>query len=1491
MTDTTGLAAPGGRAVLVGTGSHAPGSALPALPGVDTTLDDLARVLREVCGMERVHRVPAQAVAADVMAAVEEAVTGATGPVLFCYVGHGILGPRDELYLATHASPAADRVSAAVPYRTVRDLLGDAVGGSVTVLDCCFSGRATAPDGRPADPFASARPDGSFLLTSASQFAVSFAPEGARHTLFSGHLLRLLEDGDPGGPPRLTLDHLYAAVERELRDGPARPYARSDGTLGGLVVAPNRAYRPGPVPRAEPPADVPCPYPGMRSFGPADREWFHGREKLTERLVDAARDPASDHPVVLVGASGAGKSSLLGAGLLAGLEARHGAGGDDVPWPALLLPSPGEDPLGALAGLWSRACGGREDEVRQALSAGRFPSPAPGRRACRLLAVDQFEEVFTHCADAQERTRFIRLLCAGTGERPQVVLALRADHYADCLAHPELVSALEAGQFTVPPMSLDALRTVIEQPAERAGLVLEDGLTDRLLHDLRRGGTDDEPVPDAATPFLAHALAETWVNRSGAVLTLAGYQRTGGIWQSVTTSAERLHQSLEPPGRRALRGLLLNLVHLTPGGEAVGRRVSPAALIDRSADRDMALIQAVWNGLLDSRLITADRDWARISHDALLQTWPRLRSWIRDARADLLEHQRLAEAAADWEDHDRDPGYLYTGTRLAQVRPWLGRDTEGQALTSAERDFLVAGVRAERRHRLRRRVLAGTAMGAALLLIGVGVVAYVQRGHAQERAALLASQRIAAQAEALRVEDPVTALDLSLEAYRVSPTVEARSAVLEAALAPAPPVVLSGHTNNVVNVAYRAGGKVLASSAEDGTVRLWNTADPYRPAPGPVLRLGHTPVIAWRPDGRYLAAGTNDALFVWDTRDALHPHLVTRLRTGTGKAFSAAFSPDGRTLAVAADHDRAWLWDLTDPRRPRRTAMGGAKSARVAAVAFSPDSRTLAEAVGDGTVELWNTTDPHAPKQRKVIREALVESLAFSPDGRLLAGGGASGEVNYWKVTDPDHPQGATGVLQIGKKTMSGVAFSPDGKYMVASSWDRQLHTYTVDIDGGYSDPLNEGSSPERPGGGNDLSVAYRPDGRGVVLGGSDGRVRLWNPPANSVPGTSDDAGAVKGSGFDKQGWRLTTGTADGRTRIWRLSTPDGLPVQEAVLPKPWRKARFLPGEKALLISQDTTAKRLRLWGYGEGRLQPGKEFRTADGASDQVLGFDSTDDGTVLALDDRSVGTVTFWNIRNLAHPQRLGHLTYHAEGTTNVFSGGRDVFVVMAPGWADVWDVSDPRNPRRRTRVRENPASATSSNGRRLLMTDAGNGGVRKAKVWELSRHGTSRPLGTLESDPLELRLVSDHLLAGLSTSGRPTLWDLNRLGTPIPLTGPLPFMNDLSSNGDLLTAWGGGGSGLGLWRIATDGSSPAGSDLLALTGPSTPELTVQEFTPQGDAMVVQPAMSSALPALGAGTLLLDTDLARLSRTLCLVRGTPTTEKRWHQFFPDLTYADPCR
>lgn len=502
----TGLAAPGTRAVLVGTGRHASGSALPALPGVDTTLDDLGRILRDGCGMPEGHirRVPADATAAEVIGAVEQAVAEATGTVLFCYTGHGLLGPGDQLYLATRGSLAEDTISHGVPYGVVKDLLGGAMGGSVVILDCCFSGRAAAP-GRHRGVYDSALPNGSFLLTSASDFALSYAPEGERHTLFGGRLLRLLEEGDPSGPPLLTMDDVHAYLDRAFRDGPVRPHRQSGGTLGALVVAPNHAYRPERPAAALPPADVPCPYPGMEPFRPEDRAHFFGREEVTERLLDAVCDPAADgRPLVLVGASGAGKSSLLRAGLLAGLEDRHAAGRPGVPWPALLLPAPGPHPLRALAERWAAATGHPADEVHRALAAGEeLPAPRPGFPACRSLIVDQFEETFTRCADPEERTRFVRLLCATGGggpARPRVVLGLRADHYGSCLAHPELVRALEHGQFTVSPMGEAALRTAVEQPALRAGLALEDGLTDRLMADLRQDSGRDDPATTHPKP-------------------------------------------------------------------------------------------------------------------------------------------------------------------------------------------------------------------------------------------------------------------------------------------------------------------------------------------------------------------------------------------------------------------------------------------------------------------------------------------------------------------------------------------------------------------------------------------------------------------------------------------------------------------------------------------------------------------------------------------------------------------------------------------------------------------------------------------------------------------------------------------------------------------------------------------------------------------------------------------------------------------------------
>ncbi|MFE2844903.1 hypothetical protein ACFXKS_15295 [Streptomyces scopuliridis] len=255
------------------------------------------------------------------------------------------------------------------------------------------------------------------------------------------------------------------------------------------------------------------------------------------------------------------------------------ARGAAEPGPVLLVAAPGSRPFHTVAARWAEAVGRPFGEVEHALGAGRFIGPEDGRRAPGILVIDQLEEIFTHCEDTEERELFIRAVAGeegspgrASGTGPRIVLGLRADYFGHCSRDPRLSRVLRAGQFTVPTMSEDELRSAIERPAAYAGLRLEDGLSDLLLRELHeaRGGAGDA----IALPFLAHALQETWAGRRGTLLTFGGYQATGGIGSSVARVAERIHGSLDAGGRRELRELCLRMVRLVDGqGKAVRRRV------------------------------------------------------------------------------------------------------------------------------------------------------------------------------------------------------------------------------------------------------------------------------------------------------------------------------------------------------------------------------------------------------------------------------------------------------------------------------------------------------------------------------------------------------------------------------------------------------------------------------------------------------------------------------------------------------------------------------------------------------------------------------------------------------------------------------------------------------------------------------------------------------------------------------------------------------
>ncbi|MEO7196719.1 MAG: ATP-binding protein, partial [Pseudonocardiaceae bacterium] len=411
-----------------------------------------------------------------------------------------------------------------------------------------------------------------------------------------------------------------------------------------------------------------CPYPGLASFGREQSRWFFGRDELTAELVTRLDTRLRGGGVqVVVAPSGAGKSSLLHAGLLPQLAA--GALEGSSRWPALVI-TPTAHPLAALATEIAALTGADPATLTadppQCLEVLRGHVGDEGSRV--LVVVDQFEELFTLCTDDQDRRVFIELLTQlASPPHPVglVVLGVRADFYADCANYPPLRAALQDSQLVVGPMSDTELRAAIRYPAQDVKLDVEAGLVELLLRDL--GDTGMTSYEAGRLPLLAHTLRATWQQRHGHVLTVDGYRATGGIQRAVATSADRVFAGLDSAGQHTARTLFLRLIKIGDGTEDTRRRVARADLL---RGLDPGSVGPVVDAFTQARLLTQDQDTVEITHEALLRAWPRLRQWIDTDQAGNLIRQELDEAAAVWDRDRHDTAGLYRGSRLDAARTW-----------------------------------------------------------------------------------------------------------------------------------------------------------------------------------------------------------------------------------------------------------------------------------------------------------------------------------------------------------------------------------------------------------------------------------------------------------------------------------------------------------------------------------------------------------------------------------------------------------------------------------------------------------------------------------------------------------------------------------------------------------------------------------------------------------------------------------------------------
>lgn len=248
----TGVPDPAGsRAVLIGSAGYRD---LPGLPAVEANIEDLAAELADATVLGTARAAPdarAQpSYPSDLLDPVHQAGEEATDTLLVYFAGHGMRDADSaDLFLALYGS--RENVGyTAVAYQHLREAVrASRAARKVVVLDCCFSGRAarilTAGDGVAAETAV----EGAYLLSASPGDRVALAPDGERHTAFSGELIKVLREGIPDGPEVIDLDTLFRTLEFRLRskNRPLPQHAQENG-VGRLKIVRNRARAPRGVP-------------------------------------------------------------------------------------------------------------------------------------------------------------------------------------------------------------------------------------------------------------------------------------------------------------------------------------------------------------------------------------------------------------------------------------------------------------------------------------------------------------------------------------------------------------------------------------------------------------------------------------------------------------------------------------------------------------------------------------------------------------------------------------------------------------------------------------------------------------------------------------------------------------------------------------------------------------------------------------------------------------------------------------------------------------------------------------------------------------------------------------------------------------------------------------------------------------------------------------------------------------------------------------------
>lgn len=1001
------------------------------------------------------------------------------------------------------------------------------------------------------------------------------------------------------------------------------------------------------------------PYRGIEPFRYSDHPIFFARDVETRELL---RLVIVYRGVLLYGDSGAGKSSLVNAGLIPAAAA-EGFRADRI----RVRPRRGEELVVERipstddeSSYLPSSFASHGDDSSLVLSVDALRALL-GERSTEdnrpLLVFDQFEELITLFEEAPEganreealasQHRIVDALVELLRDETlpvKLLFSFRQDHLAKVkqlfARRPELIDQ----SLALSPPATNALTRII------------------------RGPFEDHPgnFGNALSPALAERLRDAFQLRSAA----------GAINLSeVQIVCLRLWNSADPEAhlteRQGIQGILEDYHSESLGRFPEEGRYVAVALLSHMVTRTGARNVISRDDLME-RVLTEETN---VTEEQLKRT------------LNALESERLirCERRPDLDVYEISSEFLV---------PWIRRQRQDRlkAREQARLERQLVEKLEEQRRTQRRKLIA---MGGSFLLVvasAFALVALVSFLKARSERDTSRSQLGAATAVQQLQSDPQAAVFEAMRALDIKTTDEAEEALRSALVESHLRAVLEGHDGTVSAAAFSPDGLRVVTAGDDGTARIWELAT----GDVSVLRVNTKQIVG----ASFTAGGkrvvTVDADGVARISDAATGTFIVRIgKLGGAPLDVVVFSPDGRRVVTARADGAARISDAATGTLVARLGEPGDASLR--AIAFTPDGTRVLTVDADGAARMSDAATGKLIARLRWLDNTGLYAMAFSPDGKRIVTAGTGGAVRIWDV-----PR-ANVVLDLPghKGIVLGANFSPDGRRIVTASdegtarvWDSGVIERAILI--GREDPP--------------YAVSFSPDGRSVAIVGDGGTVRVWSGEGDAQWTPRASLGKrITGVSFSRDGKLVVTTSVANVVRIRDLERgPTGvvLPPQQALT-----SASLDPEGKRLV----TVGAGATLWDVdvGRSRAQAIRKIIRPDAFSPVVSAAFSPDGKRLVTVKSEQVAV---WDARTGA---QLGEGLPDPPGepvvpVSAVFSSKGLLATAYDNGTVKLWDLQEPENPKSVAEVRghSGPQSVAFSSNGEFVLTSSDDG---TARVWE--------------------------------------------------------------------------------------------------------------------------------------------------------------------------------